>query len=89
MSRLSALAPYVLGYCHLAPFVDSPLAPLPVAADPSQTVVIHCWGGCGRSGIVAACVLGALYPTLTADEAIGHVNSYFRLRSDLALRPHK
>lgn len=42
---------------------------------------LHCWGGRGRTGLVAACLLGALYPELVdAEEALQRVHSYYRLR---------
>ena len=42
---------------------------------------LHCWGGRGRTGLVAACLLGALYAELVeADEALERVNCYYRLR---------
>ncbi|CAM9731353.1 unnamed protein product, partial [Choristocarpus tenellus] len=48
----------------------------------SHTVTyIHCWGGRGRTGLIAACLLGALYPDLKAEEALTRVDEYFRLRS--------
>ena len=33
-------------------------------------VYVHCGGGVGRAGLVCASVLGALYPTISADEAM-------------------
>jgi predicted protein tyrosine phosphatase len=54
-----------------------------------EVLYLHCWGGCGRTGLVAACLLGALYRGMTADEAMARVNSYFFLRAPYALTPHK
>ena len=36
--------------------------------------------GRGRTGLVAACLLGELYPQLTADDALARVDAYYRLR---------
>ena len=45
-----------------------------------DTVYVHCWGGKGRSGLVAACLLGELYPELDADAALEYVDQFCRLR---------
>jgi protein-tyrosine phosphatase len=34
---------------------------------------IHCWGGRGRAGTVGAALLSKLYPGLSAEEALEHV----------------
>lgn len=44
---------------------------------------VHCWGGVGRSGLVAACLLGALYD-VKADEALARVQAYYRTRGTAA-----
>lgn len=41
---------------------------------------LHCWGGRGRTGLIAACVLGALYPELDADAALDRVQAAYLLR---------
>ena len=49
-----------------------------------ERLYIHCFGGRGRTGIVAACLLGALYPELTdPDEALERVHGYYSLRGEL------
>ena len=49
---------------------------------------LHCWGGRGRTGLVSACLLGALYDELVdANEALERVQSYYRLREKGAPRP--
>ena len=46
-----------------------------------ERLYIHCWGGRGRTGLVAACLLGALYDDLVeAEEALARVHRYYRLR---------
>ena len=46
-----------------------------------EVLYIHCWGGQGRTGILAACLLGALYEELVdAEEALERVQQIFRLR---------
>lgn len=51
-------------------------------------VYMHCWGGRGRTGLVAACLLGALYPELVdADEALERVQCYYRLRESKGFSP--
>ena len=48
-----------------------------------ERLYIHCWGGRGRTGLVAACLLGALYPELLdADEALARVQAYYQLREE-------
>lgn len=45
-----------------------------------ERLYIHCWGGRGRTGLVAACLLGALYAELDAEHALLRVQSYYELR---------
>lgn len=45
-----------------------------------EVLYIHCWGGKGRAGIVSACLLGALYENIDAEEALERVQSYVNLR---------
>ena len=52
-----------------------------------EALYIHCYGGQGRTGLVAACLLGALYASVEAAEALARVQAYFLLRG--ALRPGK
>ena len=33
---------------------------------------IHCWGGRGRTGLVSACLLGALYGDIDAEQVGQH-----------------
>lgn len=44
-----------------------------------EALYIHCWGGRGRSGMIASCMIGRLY-NLTADEAMDAVNSGYATR---------
>lgn len=46
-----------------------------------ETIYVHCKGGSGRTGIVAACLLGTFYPDLSADEVLERVQQYFELRA--------
>lgn len=46
-----------------------------------QRLYIHCWGGRGRAGTVAACMMGALY-NVSAEEAIERVQRAFDTRKD-------
>lgn len=46
-----------------------------------EVIYLHCWGGKGRSGLVAACLLGVLYKGITADEALRRIGSYCQLRN--------
>lgn len=49
---------------------------------------VHCWGGRGRTGLLAACLLGALYDELVdADEALTRVSAYYRLRESSGSSP--
>lgn len=47
-----------------------------------EVIYLHCWGGKGRSGLVAACLLGVLYKGITADEALRRIGSYCQLRNN-------
>lgn len=46
-----------------------------------EVLYIHCKGGSGRTGIVVACLLGSLYPQLSADEALLRTQRYFEMRA--------
>jgi len=41
---------------------------------------IHCWGGRGRTGLISACLLGALFKELSAEEALERVQRAYSLR---------
>ena len=43
-------------------------------------IYLHCWGGRGRTGLVAACLLGALYTDISAEDALERVQTYYDLR---------
>ena len=45
-----------------------------------EKLYIHCWGGRGRTGLVAACLLGACYGELNAEQALERVQYYYDLR---------
>ena len=53
------------------------LAELPA----DEAVYIHCWGGHGRTGIIATILIGILYG-LTPDQALEHVERVHAMRSD-------
>eukprot|EP00903_Cladosiphon_okamuranus_P011860 g11141.t1 len=46
---------------------------------------IHCWAGRGRTGLVASCLLGRLYPELSAEQALSRVDAYYRTRGTVAI----
>lgn len=45
-----------------------------------EILYIHCKGGSGRTGIVTACLLAALYPELAADDILERIQKYFDMR---------
>lgn len=46
-----------------------------------EVLYVHCWGGRGRTGLVAACLLGALYPGLVdAEAALARVQASYSAR---------
>ena len=47
-----------------------------------EVLYVHCWGGAGRTGLVASCLLGALYPSMASDEALGRVQAYYTARGE-------
>ena len=49
--------------------------------DGGECLFIHCWGGKGRTGLVAACLLGLLYESLGAEEALDRVQAYAETRT--------
>ncbi|CAN0031965.1 unnamed protein product [Scytosiphon promiscuus] len=46
---------------------------------------IHCWAGRGRTGLIASCLLGRLYPELSAEQALNRVDKYYRTRGTVAI----
>ena len=46
-----------------------------------EVLYLHCFAGRGRTGLVAACLLGKLYPGIGAEEALQRVGAYYRLRA--------
>ncbi|KAL7533490.1 hypothetical protein ACHAXR_009303 [Thalassiosira sp. AJA248-18] len=46
-----------------------------------ETIYIHCGGGVGRAGLVAACLLGALYDDIDAEQALQYTNGFCQLRN--------
>ena len=49
-----------------------------------EVVYLHCFAGRGRTGLVAACLLGVLYNGMEAEEALERVGAYYRTRSQFA-----
>jgi len=47
--------------------------------DQNELIYIHCWAGRGRTGIIAACLLGILY-NLKGMEALQRTNLYYKQR---------
>jgi protein-tyrosine phosphatase len=45
-----------------------------------EVVYIHCKGGSGRTGIVAGCLLGYLYPSINADDVLTRIQRSFEWR---------
>eukprot|EP00979_Chaetoceros_neogracilis_P001944 scaffold349_cov267-Chaetoceros_neogracile.AAC.39 len=46
-----------------------------------EVLYIHCKGGSGRTGLVAACLLKSLYTELTVDEALERIQKCFETRA--------
>jgi len=55
--------------------LDALVADLARRVARSEGLYLHCWGGRGRTGLVAACLLGALY-NVEAEEALQRVQLY-------------
>ena len=49
--------------------------------DNGDTVYIHCGGGVGRAGLLAACVLGLLYDDLDAESALEYTTAFCQVRN--------
>ena len=52
-----------------------------------EVLCIHWLGSRGRTGIVAACLLGLLYDGMDADEALDRVQAYLATRAPGNLSP--
>lgn len=50
-----------------------------------ETLYIHCFAGRGRTGLVAACLLGELYEGMEAAEALERVGAYYSLRASFGV----
>lgn len=46
-----------------------------------ETIYLHCWGGKGRAGLVAACLLIELYPDIDAKSALEYIHAFCQLRN--------
>lgn len=70
----------------LGAFVDGLAAR--VAARDDECLYVHCWAGLGRTGLVSACLLGALYGgAVGAEDALARVQAYCALRAPGAESP--
>ena len=49
-----------------------------------EVLYLHCFAGRGRTGLVAACLLGVLYNGMQGEEALERVSAYYRTRSAFA-----
>jgi len=52
-----------------------------IQSQKNETIYVHCGGGVGRAGLVCAGVLGALYDTLSAEEAMAYTSGLCYLRN--------
>ncbi|KAL7531503.1 hypothetical protein ACHAXR_008097, partial [Thalassiosira sp. AJA248-18] len=46
-----------------------------------EKIYLHCWGGKGRAGLVAACLLMELYRDIDADVALEYIQTFCQLRN--------
>ncbi|CAE6972203.1 unnamed protein product [Symbiodinium sp. CCMP2592] len=50
----------------------------------NEVIYLHCWGGRGRSGVVAACLLGSMFGEMTAAECLEMVQCGYSSRGSKA-----
>eukprot|EP00439_Symbiodinium_sp_Y106_P079065 s1503_g17.t2 len=50
----------------------------------NEVIYLHCWGGRGRSGVVAACLLGSMFHEMTAAECLEMVQCGYSSRGSKA-----
>lgn len=62
--------------------LDAVVQSLAARVRAGETLFVHCAYGRGRTGLVAAALLGALYSTLSADEALARVDAYYQTRGE-------
>eukprot|EP00966_Prymnesium_polylepis_P106909 2475630-Prymnesium_polylepis.1 len=67
--------------------LDAVVCDLRKRIEAGEKLYLHCWGGRGRTGLVAACLFGALYGDIDAEEALERVQLYYDLREPLARDP--
>lgn len=61
-------------------FLNNKLLPAAIRAkEDGHAIYIHCWGGHGRTGTIAAILMGILYG-LTSEEALEHVEKVHKMR---------
>ena len=46
----------------------------------TTAIYLHCWGGRGRAGLVGACLLSLIWPTLEASQILAHVQTGYASR---------
>ena len=63
--------------------LDDIVCSLRTRIEAGEKLYLHCWGGRGRTGLIAACLLGALYGDLDAEQALERVQCYYDLRQPL------
>ena len=73
-----------LSVCESLDSLDEIVCDLRKRIEAGDKLYIHCWGGRGRTGLIAACLLGSLYGDMDAEEALQRVQCYYDLRQPLA-----
>lgn len=72
-----------LSVCESLDALDDIVCSLRKRIEAGDKLYIHCWGGRGRTGLIAACLLGALYGDIDAEEALERVQCYYDIRQPL------
>ena len=75
-----------LSVCESLDALDDIVCNLRKHIEAGHKLYVHCWGGRGRTGLIAACLLGALYGDMDAEEALERVQCYYDLRQSGDLR---
>lgn len=72
--------PFQLLLLQLLTFLDD-------SDDNNAAIYLHCWGGRGRGGLVGACLLSLIYPTLDASTILDWIQTGYASRLGHDQRP--
>lgn len=67
--------------CDSLEYLEDITCELAARVRAGESIYLHCFAGRGRTGLVACCLLGELYPSLDVEEALQCVGAYYKTRA--------